>query len=132
MDINKACQRADRDLDEDVKREIEQLKKDNNAKLEECQKKQTAEKKRGDNLYLKYGDPQPNSLDYLYLNNDDFPIQGDDKLTYKMIDMSMRNKQSMINRALWNKNSLLPYFEEELKNHANSVWYDDDALENEF
>ncbi len=130
--MREACREADYNLDEDVKRNIDQLQKDYTKKLDACQKRAEAEKKRGDELYLKYGDLDRNSIDFLYYGDDDHPLSGDDKLVYKMYDMGQRNKQALTNRALWNKNSLLPYFEEELRNHADSIWYDDETLENEF
>ena len=68
----------------------------------------------------------------LYPNISSFPICGDDKLTYRMYDMGQKNKHSMTNRAMWNKNNLIPYLEEELRTHSNSLWWDDETLENEF
>lgn len=88
-------------------------------------------KKKYQELLLKNMD-QPDNVDLLYYGGDEYILQGDDKLTYKMIDMSMRNKHAINNRALWNKNSLLPYFEEELRSHENSIWWDDDTLDNQF
>lgn len=132
MNLHDMCKHADNGIDADMKREIEKLKKEYSNKLDACQKKYTDEKKRGDQLYLKYGDPEPNSVDFLYYGNDTNPILGDDKLAYRMHDMGQKNKHAMINRAMWNKNSAIPYFEEELNSHANSIWYDDDTLDDEF
>ena len=103
-----------------------------NKEKEVCEKQLLEEKKRYNNLKLDYADKDSNALDFLYQNNDDYPLQGDDKLMYKMYEMGKKNKQAMINRAMWNKNSFLPYIEEELQSHAASIWWDDETLENEF
>jgi hypothetical protein len=132
MNMRDMCQKADRNIDDDIKNDILKMQKENEKKLDDCRKKYIDEKKRGDRLYLKYGDPEPNSIDFLYYGNDNSPLYGDDKLTYRMYAMSQKNKQALVNRAMWNKNSILPYFEEELRNHADSVWWDDDTLEGEF
>jgi hypothetical protein len=85
-------------------------------------------KKRVDNI----PENDPHSLNFLYNNNDDYPMTGDDKLMFKMYDMSGKNKEAILNRAMWNKNALIPYLEEELRSHENSIWYDDETLEREF
>jgi hypothetical protein len=57
---------------------------------------------------------------------------GDDKLANKMKHMSLKNKQAIINRAKWNKSSFIPFIEEELNNHSNSIWWDNQDYENQF
>lgn len=58
---------------------------------------------------------------------------GDNKLTAHVSHNQKKSKQSMDNRSMWSKNSLIPYLEEELKEHANSRWWDDDSnLESRF
>lgn len=50
----------------------------------------------------------------------------DTRLFEKMQDMSIKNKKALDNRALWNKNNLIPYVAEELNNAENSVWWEND------
>ncbi len=126
------CTKASEQMSDDVKKNIEEIQRKHDKELEECNEKRNAEKKRADYLYLKYGDPDKNNLDYLYYGLDDHPLQGDDKLMYKMYDMGQKNKIALTNRAMWNKNNLIPYFEQELRSHADSIWYDDDSLEEMF
>lgn len=58
---------------------------------------------------------------------------GDNKLTAHVSHNQKKSKQSMDNRSMWSKNSLIPYLEEELQEHANSRWWDDDSnLESRF
>ncbi len=57
------------------------------------------------------------------------PIKGEDKLMFKMYEIGKKNKRAMTYRALYDKNNLKPYLEEELEQHANSRWWDDDTLE---
>ena len=49
-----------------------------------------------------------------------------------MKQMSGMNKVAIDSYRKQNKNTNMNYFIEELKNHANSVWWDDETLENEF
>lgn len=58
--------------------------------------------------------------------------EGDDILAKHVAHNQKKSKQSLDNRSLWNKNSLIPYLEEELEEHANSRWWDDDNLESRF
>jgi len=132
MDLKSLCGQADNVVNNETKMNIQNIKEEYEKKLNKCNKNTYAEKKRADAIYLRYADPEINSIDYLFYGNDDSIISGDDKLMYKMYDMGQKNKEAMINRALWNKNNLIPYFEEELNNHANSIWYDDDSLEIDF
>lgn len=84
---------------------------------------------------LKDNDTDP---DYRFSNSDRFLIDNkletdDDLLTGQMLEMGRRNKEAMTNRAMFSKNSLIPYLEEELQEHENAGgWWDDDDLENEF
>lgn len=132
MNIREMCQKADNTIDEDTKKSIEKMQKEYAKNLDECKTKVSAEKKRANDLFLKYGDTEPNNIDFLYYGNSDYPLSGDDKLAYRMYDLGQKNKQAITNRALWNKNSLLPYIEQELRDHSNSIWWDDETLEQEF
>ncbi len=72
-----------------------------------------------------------NALDSIRaLSNTRDDLCGDDKFTSGAIHRNLQAKQSMINRALLNKNTFLPYFERELNDHENSVWWEDSSLEN--
>ena len=57
---------------------------------------------------------------------------GDNLIAKKMKQMSGMNKVAIDSYRKQNKNTNMNYFIEELKNHANSVWWDDETLENEF
>jgi hypothetical protein len=81
---------------------------------------------------LKNDASEANDIDNLYHDRSNFPLCGDDALTYRMYDMGQKNKHAMTNRAMWNKNNLIPYLEEELRSHSNSIWWDDETLEGEF
>jgi len=57
---------------------------------------------------------------------------GDNLIAKKMKQMSSMNKVAIDSYRKQNKNTNMNYFIDELKNHANSVWWDDETLENEF
>lgn len=125
MNMRDACKKADDAYDNAVKKIAE---KDKSS----CEKKLSDERRKYNELVLKYTDANPDAINHLYYDRSDDPIMGDDKLTYKMMHMSQKNKQALTNRALWSKNSFIPYLEEELQSHAESIWWDDETLENEF
>jgi hypothetical protein len=56
-------------------------------------------------------------------------LTGDDKLMSKMQHLSLKNKEAIIIRAGFNKYSLVDYFNEELNDHENSIWWDNQDLE---
>jgi hypothetical protein len=132
MNMREMCGKAHQTTDEEIKMQIKETTKEYEKKLEECKKTSNLEKERANRLYLKYGDDDPSAVEQMYLGGDNSNLSGDDKLMYKMYDMSQMNKRALTSRALWSSNSLIPYFEEELQSHANSPWYDDDTLETEF
>jgi hypothetical protein len=51
--------------------------------------------------------------------------RGDQRIVEKMKDSSMHAQQAIINRASFNKNSLLPFVGEELAANENSEWWVD-------
>ena len=59
-------------------------------------------------------------------------ISGDDQLTQRMYDMGQIDKRATMNRALWNVNTFLPYWQEELDDASNNPWWQNDSLENKF
>jgi hypothetical protein len=63
---------------------------------------------------------------------DNKSIQGDDVFTARMMNMAKQSKIASDARSMMTKNSFIPYLEEELEEHANSVWWDDDSLEADF
>lgn len=71
-----------------------------------------------------------------YRDNSAYPDKpsyyGDNAFTDKMIHMSLKNKHAINNRARWNKYSFMPFIEEEIETHANSRWWDNQDLEQDF
>lgn len=57
---------------------------------------------------------------------------GDTALTTRACQNGRRAKESIDNRARFDKYSALHYFDEELRSAANSRWWDDDSLEHKF
>lgn len=73
------------------------------------------------------------SLPYRYSTTDRYIIDtgvepvADDKLAFKMKDTGGRAQEAADSRSLYGKNSLIPFIEEELEEHANSYgWWDND------
>lgn len=81
---------------------------------------------------------EDDSTQYRFSNSDRYLIDnkvedGDDALTTQMLHMGSKNKEAIINRAMYSKNSLIPYLEEELNQYENAYgWWDDGDLENAF
>ena len=69
---------------------------------------------------------------YNYDIIDELGSNGDNLLSKRMKQMSNKNRESVDNYARQNKMTNMSYFEDELKDHANSIWWDDETLENEF
>lgn len=69
---------------------------------------------------------------YNYDIIDELGSNGDNLLSKRMKQMANKNRESVDNYARQNKMTNMSYFEDELKDHANSVWWDDETLENEF
>lgn len=57
------------------------------------------------------------------------PLDGDDRLREKMIDVSNRAKESMFHRARFTSDNFKKYFTEELDEHADRRWWDNDSLD---
>ena len=58
---------------------------------------------------------------------------GDNKLAYLQKHRGDKNKQAMDRASRMNKYTNINYFSGELKEHANSIWWDDDfELEKKF
>ena len=70
-----------------------------------------------------------NMINDLY---DEFVEPGDNALSLRMLEMGKKAKQSIDNRAKFDKNSIQPYIEEELRMFSNSRWWEDDSLEYKF
>jgi hypothetical protein len=82
-------------------------------------------------LKLQLDDTENTPETYSFYNSDRYLIDpgnktGDDVLMQAMIDTQKKNKQSIDNRSMWEKSSFLPYIEEELRQHENSVWWESD------
>lgn len=91
------------------------------------------QKQKYNELKLQVEDKSPkfrfsNSDRYVF---DNIGLDGDDVFTQKMFDMGKKPQEAIMNRSMWSKNSMLPFLEEELNMHENSIWWDDDALEAE-
>jgi hypothetical protein len=90
-----------------------------------------------DDSDLKPISSRPVPLEYSennYKNNifDEIGCIGDNKFAHHMKHVSNKNRVAMDNMARQNKYTNLNYFANELKDHANSVWWDDETLEQEF
>lgn len=112
---------------------------DEDDKIEKCEEKCTPKKSLEDQLYeqkkiyeelkLKCEDTTPA---YRYSTTDRYIIDtgvepvADDKLAFKMKDAGGRAQEAADARSLYGKNSLIPFIEEELNEHANACgWWDD-------
>lgn len=73
-----------------------------------------------------------NNLDAVKNVYYDMACPGDNALAERMWEQGRRSQQATINRAKFDKYSLLHYFDEELRSTANSRWWDNDALEHKF
>lgn len=72
-----------------------------------------------------------NAAKYQNLHNANMQ-DGDSALANRMKVQSGRAKESIDNKARFNKYSLGPYLEQELQDHANMRWWDNPALEQHF
>ena len=100
--------------------------------LKELQDQLAAQKELNQALREKYEKyEKPDKKNNLY-DNDPSGLVGDDIFTNRVVEMNKRSKDALDNRAMWDKTTFIPYLEEELQEHAGSVWWDDDALENMF
>ena len=115
--------------------------------IKTCEDKCTPEKSLADQLFeqkklyedlkLKYEDTTP---EYRYSTTDRYIIDtgaepvADDKLAFKMKDVGGRAQEAADSRSLYGKNSLIPFIEEELNEHANACgwWEDNENLEEVF
>jgi len=117
----------------------------NDEELKKCKDKCVPKKSLADQLFdqkmlyeelkLKYEDNTPA---YRYSTTDRYIIDtgaepvADDKLVSKMKDTGCRAQEAADSRSLYGKNSLIPFIEEELEEHANSYgWWDDNDLEDD-
>lgn len=123
----------------DVCKKVDEIRTDNKNDGQndgqndsECENKLFDIKQKYNKLKLRVDDPEPNDLKYLINNESRDGLKDDDNLTARMMNMGKKNKEAIINRALWNKNSFLPYIEDELRMHSESIWYDNDDLERDF
>ena len=69
---------------------------------------------------------------YKYNLFDEIGSLGDNKIAHLMKHVSNKNRVAIDNMARQNKYTNINYFAEELNDHANSVWWDDETLEKEF
>jgi len=86
---------------------------------------------------LKPSSSRPMALEYSennYKKNlfDEIGSLGDNRIAHLMKHVSNKNRVAIDNMSRQNKYTNINYFAEELKDHANSVWWDDETLEKEF
>lgn len=79
----------------------------------------------------------PKQLEYSennYKKNlfDEIGSLGDNNIAHLMKHVSNKNRVAIDNMSRQNKYTNMHYFEQELKDHANSVWWDDESLESDF
>lgn len=65
-------------------------------------------------------------LDHLLYGRD---LRGDDRITGKMMHMSRKSKNSQDIRTGFNRLAFEHFYQDELNDHANKVWWDNDSLE---
>jgi len=80
---------------------------------------------------------KPKQLEYSennYKKNvfDEIGSLGDNNIAHLMKHMSNKNRVAIDNMSRQNKYTNMHYFDQELKDHANSIWWDDESLESEF
>jgi hypothetical protein len=80
---------------------------------------------------------QPARLEYSennYKNNifDEIGSMGDNNIAHLMKHMSNKNRVAIDNMSRQNKYTNINYLAAELDEHANSIWWDDETLEDEF
>jgi hypothetical protein len=130
---SKAVSESDSDSDSDSEYERHEKNKHNYIKVKPL-KPDYDIKKNVDKAWnkQKIKKPEYSENNYKYNTYDELAGIGDNLLTHKMKHMSNMNRVAMDNFARQNKNTNIHYFNNELDEHANSVWWDDDTLENEF
>ena len=69
---------------------------------------------------------------YKYNLFDEIGSLGDNNIAHLMKHLSNKNRVAIDNMARQNKYTNINYFAEELNDHANSIWWDDETLEKEF
>ena len=69
---------------------------------------------------------------YKYNLFDEIGSLGDNKIAHLMKHVSNKNRVAIDNMTRQNKYTNINYFAEELNDHANSIWWDDETLEKEF
>ncbi len=57
---------------------------------------------------------------------------GDNSIMKKMSHVSSMNKRALTARSNFSSNSIKKYFEEELRDHSNRIWWDNQDLEQAF
>jgi hypothetical protein len=86
---------------------------------------------------LKPSSSRPMALEYSennYKKNlfDEIGSLGDNRIAHLMKHVSNKNRVAIDNMSRQNKYTTINDLAEELKDHANSIWWDDETLEKEF
>lgn len=141
VNMKDICSSAAKQDDKNVEKKSEKMTACEKQVRQACPPEKTTEdllfeeRKKYNELKLKYEDDSaPYSVykddRYLFSQSENATLTGDDKLVIKMKDSGGRAQEAIINRAKFDKNSLLPYFMEELEDHANANgWWEDETLE---
>jgi 7,8-dihydro-6-hydroxymethylpterin-pyrophosphokinase len=115
----------------DICKNLDNESKKASKEVKELQNKLDEQKELYDALRSKYEKEDEKKSDLF--DNDPVGLVGDDIFTNRVVEMNKRSKESMDNRAMWDKNTFTPYLEEELQEHENSQsWWEDPDIENEF
>ena len=98
---------------------------------------QINDKDKPKNIVMKPLSSRPKSLEYSennYKKNifDEIGCLGDNRIAHLMKHISNKNRVAIDNMSRQNKFTNINYFAQELKDHANSRWWDDEKLEKEF
>ena len=138
LNMNNLCKPLKAVGEPDVGKDVPKLSTCQQEKIRECPPVLSTEdqlyeqKKLYNELKLQMEDKTPT---YSFTNTDRYLLDsdtaiGDDSFTLGMINNGKKSKESLDSRALWTKNSLIPYLAEELAEHENANgWWDDDDLE---
>jgi hypothetical protein len=95
----------------------------------------TKQQQMDNELRNKYETPDEIKYNYFasdrYIMDPNYKPVGDDVFTTRTIENGKRSKQAIDNRIMWSTHALIPYLEEEMRDHSKSIWWDDDALDDE-
>lgn len=125
QDIVKESEKK-KEMEQETKKITERIEKANAESKQEIKKVEHPPPKKHTKLVY-------SENNYKYNIFDDLGCDGDNKLAHKMKHTSNLNREAMDNFSrMQTKYSNIGYFEQELKEHAASRWWDNPELEDEF